>query len=157
MVAAPTIVRRLGLGRTFVSGLLGLGGGFLALALAAPAFAALPPAWSATAAAFPAGLAVTGVSFVNVAFTTLRQELPPPELRGRVIAASRTLAWAGLPVGAALGGAAAESFGVGAVYLGSAAAVVAIGLALTRSSLWRVRGGAGAAAAGSAGAEGDVV
>ncbi len=89
------MARRLGLGRAFVVGLLAMGGGFFALAAAAPAFAALPPVWSTVAAIFPAGLAVTGVSFINVTFTTLRQQLPPPELRGRVIAASRTLSWAG--------------------------------------------------------------
>lgn len=151
IVAAPAIMRRIGLGRAFVCGLLAMGGGFLALTVAAPAFAALPPVWSTVAAIFPAGLAVTGVSFVNVTFTTLRQELPPPELRGRVIAASRTLSWAGLPLGAALGGAAAEAFGVNAVYLGSASAIVALALALLTSSLWQIAGQAGDGDEGSPG------
>jgi hypothetical protein len=115
-----------------------MGGGFLALTLAAPAFKALSPGWATVAAIFPAGLAVIGVSFINVTFTTLRQQLPPAELRGRVIAASRTLSWAGLPVGAALGGAAAEAFGVRPVYLASSAAIVAIALLLTTGSLWRI-------------------
>jgi len=147
VMAAPTIARRIGLGRAFVLGLLALGGGFLALALGAPAFAALSPVWSTVTAVFPAGLAVTGVSFVNVAFTTLRQELPPPELRGRVIAASRTLSWAGLPLGAALGGAAAEAFGVGPVYTGASAGIVALALTLVTGSLWQIRGGAPEASA----------
>jgi MFS family permease len=138
VIAAPTVARRLGLGRAFVLGLLAMGGGFFALAAAAPAFAALSPVWTTVAAIFPAGLAVTGVSFINVTFTTLRQQLPPAELRGRVIAASRTLSWAGLPVGAALGGAAAEAFGVNAVYLASAGAIVVLAAALTGTSLWRV-------------------
>ena len=136
--AAPAISRRLGLGRAFVCGLAAMGGGFLALTLAAPAFKALSPGWATVAAIFPAGLAVIGVSFINVTFTTLRQQLPPAELRGRVIAASRTLSWAGLPVGAALGGAAAEAFGVRPVYLASSAAIVAIALLLTTGSLWRI-------------------
>ncbi|MFH1330297.1 MAG: MFS transporter [Actinomycetota bacterium] len=143
VIAAPTVARRLGLGRAFVCGLLAMGGGFLALAVAAPAFAALSPVWSTVAAIFPAGLAVTGVSFVNVTFTTLRQQLPPPEFRGRVIAASRTLSWAGLPLGAVLGGAAAEAFGVGVVYLASAAAIVALALTLITGSLWHITGQAG--------------
>jgi len=138
VIAAPTVARRLGLGRTFVVGLLAMGGGFFALAAAAPAFAALPPVWTTVAAVFPAGLAVTGVSFINVTFTTLRQQLPPAELRGRVIAASRTLSWAGLPVGAALGGAAAEAFGVNAVYLASAGTIAVLAAALTGTSLWKI-------------------
>jgi hypothetical protein len=141
VIAAPAIIGRLGLGRAFACGLVAMGGGFLALALAAPGFAALSPVGSTIAAIFPAGLAVTGVSLVNVAFTTLRQELPPPLLRGRVIAASRTLAWAGLPLGAVVGGAIGQRFGVGPVYVGASAIIVAIGLSLVRSSLWR--GGAG--------------
>ena len=79
----PGDQRRLGLGRAFVCGLLAMGGGFLALAVAAPAFAALPPVWSTVAAVFPAGLAVTGVSFVNVTFTTLRQRAAPAGAAGR--------------------------------------------------------------------------
>lgn len=138
IVAAPTMARRLGLGRAFVCGLAAMGAGFLALTLAAPAFRALSPVWATVAAVFPAGLAVTGVSFINVTFTTLRQQLPPPELRGRVIAASRTLSWAGLPLGAALGGAAAQAFGVVPVYLASAGAIVAVALLLTTGSLWRI-------------------
>ena len=57
-----------------------------------------------------------------------------------MIAASRTLSWAGLPLGAALGGAAAEAFGINAVYLGSASAIVALALALLTSSLWQIAG-----------------
>jgi MFS family permease len=156
VIAAPAIARRLGLGRAFVSGLAAMGGGFLALALASPTFKALPPGWATVAAVFPAGLAVIGVSFVNVTFTTLRQQLPPPELRGRVIAASRTLSWAGLPLGAALGGAAAEAFGVGPVYLASAGAIVVVSLALVASSLWRMAAPAGEGEpTGSAGDDGD--
>ena len=155
VIAAPQVARRLGLGRAFVCGLLAMGGGFLGLALAAPAFAALPPAWTTVAAVFPAGLAVTGVSFVNVTFTTLRQQLPPPELRGRVIAASRTLSWAGLPVGATLGGAAAEAFGVGPVYVVCSAAIVAVALALIKGSLWRVTRPADEAGGGTPDSLGD--
>jgi len=95
----------------------------------------------------PAGVAVTGVSFLNVAFTTMRQQLPPPELRGRVIAASRTLAWAGLPLGAVLGGAAGQAFGLPVVYTGASATIVAMALLLTATSLWDRQAAAGGAAA----------
>ncbi len=158
IIAAPAIARRLGLGRAFVCGLGAMGGGFLALALAAPAFKALSPGWATVAAIFPAGLAVIGVSFINVTFTTLRQQLPPPELRGRVIAASRTLSWAGLPLGAALGGAAAQAFGVGPVYVACAGAILAVSVVLTTGSLWRVATPEEEGASrGSAGDGGDAV
>ncbi len=139
VVAAPTLARRLGLGRTFVCGLGAMGAGFLALALAAPALAELSPPLTTLFAILPAGVAVTGVSFLNVAFTTMRQQLPPPGLRGRVIAASRTLSWAGLPLGAVLGGAAGQAFGLPAVYTGASATIVAMALFLTGTSLWRIR------------------
>jgi hypothetical protein len=140
VIAAPVAVRRLGLGRTFVCGLAAMGAGFLVLAVSAPALSQLAPGLTTLWAIFPAGLAVTGVSFLNVAFTTLRQQLPPPELRGRVIAASRTLAWAGLPVGAVLGGAAGQAFGLPAVYVGSAATITAMAFLLGATSLWRAPG-----------------
>jgi len=146
VIAAPVAVRRLGLGRTFVCGLAAMGTGFLVLAVAAPALSQLSPGLTTLWAIFPAGLAVTGVSFLNVAFTTLRQQLPPPELRGRVIAASRTLAWAGLPLGAVLGGVAGEAFGLPAVYIGSAATITGMALLLCATSLWRAPGPSAATA-----------
>jgi MFS family permease len=147
VVAAPALARRLGLGRTFVLGLAAMGGGFLALALAASALAALTPLLTTVFAILPAGVAVAGVSFLNVAFTTMRQQLPPPELRGRVISSSRTLAWAGLPLGAVLGGAAGQAFGLPAVYTGAAAAIVGMAVVLTATTLWRGRPVAGGRAA----------
>ena len=96
------------------------------------------PGWATVAAVFPAGLAVIGVSFVNVTFTTLRQQLPPAELRGRVIAASRTLSWAGLPVGAALGGAAAAGLRGGAGLPGLRRGHRGGVPALVTGSLWRI-------------------
>lgn len=139
VIAAPVAVRRLGLGRTFVFGLGAMGAGFLVLAVSAPALSQLAPVFTTVWAVFPAGLAVTGVSLLNVAFTTLRQELPPPQLRGRVIAASRTLSWAGLPLGAVLGGAAGEAFGLPVVYIVSASAIAGTALLLTFTSLWGAR------------------
>jgi len=139
VVAAPVLARRLGLGRTFVVGLGFLGIGFFSLNLAATAIADLTPVASTVAAVFPAGLSVAGVSFANVAFTTMRQQIPPPELLGRVTAASRTLSWALFPVGAVLGGALGEEFGVAVVYLGASAGLLAITLVLLVSPLWRDR------------------
>jgi MFS family permease len=135
--AAPRLARRLGLGRTFVLGLAMLGGGFLALSLLAVPFAALTPVGSTLAAIVPAGIAVAGASFTNVAFTTLRQQIPPPELLGRVISASRTISWAGIPIGAALGGRLAEGFGVPAVYTASSAALLGAAVLVASTRLGR--------------------
>lgn len=137
VIAAPRITRRLGLGRVFVLGFLLLGGGFLVLALTASTLASLDPVVTTAVAIVPAGIAVAGVSFANVSVTTLRQQLTPAPLLGRVIAASRTLAWAGLPIGAALGGILGEELGVGTVYVAASAAIAAWALGLLTTRLWR--------------------
>ncbi len=139
LAAAPVLARRFGLGRVFVIGLFFLGAGFFALSVTAPAIAQLSPVASTVASVFPAGLSVAGVSFANVAFTTLRQQIPPQHLLGRVTAASRTLAWALLPVGATVGGALGQAFGVSAVYIGASTVLLVVALSLGTSSLWRVR------------------
>ncbi len=137
VAAAPALTRRLGLGRSFVLGLGMLGSGFFVLNLAAPGLAALDSGWTTVAATVPAGFSVAGVSIANVAFATLRQQLPPARVLGRVIAASRTLAWAGLPVGPLLGGALAEAFGLGVVYGAASGLLLVITGAMLASTLWR--------------------
>jgi MFS family permease len=123
---APRVSNRMPLGTMYVIGLFFVGGGFLALAL-------LRSFW----AVFPAGLTFAGMAWVNVALTTMRQRLSPPELLGRVIAASRTLAWVGLPVGAAMGGLLAGWLGVIPVYIGGSLLVIAIALFLLTTDLVR--------------------
>jgi MFS family permease len=110
----------------YVIGLALLGSGFLAVALIG--------SWIAV---IPAGIAITGVTWVNVALVTMRQQLAPPDQMGRVIAASRTFAWAGLPLGAALGGWLAGIYGVVPVYLGGSIGVIIVALLLTRTALYR--------------------
>lgn len=48
---------------------------------------------------------------------TLRQQLTPDHLQGRVHASGRMIAWGGYPFGSLLGGIAATAFGVQAVYI----------------------------------------
>jgi MFS family permease len=48
---------------------------------------------------------------------TVRQQLTPDELQGRVNTTGRMIAWGGTPFGALLGGACAEAFGVQVAYL----------------------------------------
>jgi hypothetical protein len=125
---ATTVSKRLSLGWMYIVGLSMLGGGFLLVVLMGNWFAVIP-----------AGIAVTGVTWVNVALVTLRQRLAPPDQMGRVIAASRTLAWAGLPLGAALGGLLASQFGIVPVYLAGSIGVLAVTVFLSRTALVRDR------------------
>ena len=124
--AAPRVSTRLPLGTMYVIGLFFVGGGFLALALIGSFIAVIP-----------AGLTFAGMAWVNVSLTTMRQRLTPPELLGRVIAASRTLAWLGLPLGAAVGGLIAGYVGVVPVYIGGSLLVIAIATALLGTALVR--------------------
>ena len=112
---APRVASTVPLGTMYAVGLFLVGGGFLALSF-------IRSFW----AVIPAGLAFAGMAWVNVALTTMRQRLTPPELLGRVIAASRTLAWIGLPVGAALGGMLAGYIGLIPVYVGGSILVIVI-------------------------------
>ena len=137
VVAAPRLSRSLGLGRVFVLGFFLLGGGFLLLALISPWLAGLPAVGATAIATVPAGIAVAGVSFANVSVVTLRQRLTPEAMLGRVIAASRTLAWAGLPLGAALGGVLGEIVGVRSVYVACSSGILVGAMALLTTSLWR--------------------
>lgn len=135
---AGRVARRVPLGSMYVFGLVLLGGGFLVVALI--------PSWFSI---IPAGAAITGVTWVNVALVTLRQRLAPADQMGRVIAASRTFAWAGLPAGAALGGVLAGWFGIVPVYIGGAVAVLGVAVFLTTTALYRnpVMGSPGSEAA----------
>ena len=123
---APRVSTRLPLGTMYVIGLFLVGGGFLALALMGSFLAVIP-----------AGLTFAGMAWVNVSLTTMRQRLTPPVLLGRVIAASRTLAWLGLPLGAALGGMIAGQVGVVPVYVGGSLLVLAIATFLLGTALVR--------------------
>jgi len=123
---AGRVAKRLPLGTMYVIGLALLGAGFLAVAVIG--------SWVAI---IPAGVAITGVTWVNVALVTMRQQLAPPDQMGRVIAASRTFAWAGLPLGAALGGWLAGIYGVVPVYLVGSTSVIIVAVLLTRTALFR--------------------
>lgn len=63
---------------------------------------------------------------VNVNTYTIRHETVPSRLLGRVFAVARFLAWSANPLGAVLGGIAAERFGTPPVFV-AAAVVVLLG------------------------------
>jgi len=82
-------------------------------------------------AVIPAGFALAGLGWTNVAFTTMRQELTPDRLLGRVMASTRTLSWLLIPLGASVGGFVAAEVGLRAVYVAGSLLVLATALILT--------------------------
>jgi MFS family permease len=123
---APRLVRTLGLGRSVVIGGLLFGAGAIG--------AGFTPSWPA---ALPFGIAMAGVSLSQVAFVTLRQTLTPPARLGRVVAASRTISWGGIPVGAAVGGWLGDVIGLRPLFVGGGIAIAAIAALLILGPLWR--------------------
>ncbi|HEY5579195.1 MAG TPA: MFS transporter [Acidimicrobiia bacterium] len=100
------VIRRIGPGATIqtivgVSAVLSLGMG-LARSVVAVAIIA-------------AGYGLFSTSW-NVVSVTLRQELTPDQLRGRVASVARLLAWGTQPLGALLGGIVARAFGLRAPF-----------------------------------------
>jgi predicted MFS family arabinose efflux permease len=69
---------------------------------------------------------------------TIRQQLTPDELQGRVNTSARMVALGGTPVGALLGGVAADAFGVRETYLVAAIPVVVAAFALWFSPVRRL-------------------
>jgi MFS family permease len=125
----PYVTHRLGLGRTFVLGVILLGAGMF-LASFATGF---------LGGASSVFLSFYGVSWVQVSLITYRQSFTPSWLLGRVTAASRTVAWASLPVGAALGGLLAEQIGVVTLFRTAPLLVIAAGILLVLTQVWTVR------------------
>lgn len=95
-------------------------GTFPALLAAIATFPAMTLAPAVTAAWQPiaAALVLTGVSNVmwNVLTVSLRQQITPDHLLGRMNAGYRLLAWGTMPLGAAVGGIVGEWAGVRGVF-----------------------------------------
>ena len=125
-LVADRVARRLKLGRMFVVGLAVVGVGLIGTARS-----------DSFLAVIPVGMVLLGVGWVNVAMATLRQRLTPKERLGRVAATSRTIAWAGMPLGGVLGGVIGESAGLGPLYTGAAGVVFAVVAFLAVTDLWR--------------------
>ncbi|WP_440098588.1 MFS transporter [Streptosporangium sp. H16] len=77
-----------------------------------------PVALDANAWLVSVGMVIAGAgsSVWRILVATLRQNLTPPELLGRVYAASRVLSWGVIPAGAALAGIGAEVWDVRTVF-----------------------------------------
>jgi MFS family permease len=134
VMTAPRLVRRIGLGRSVVVGGFMFGAGALATGLVDGWWAVLT-----------LGLALSGVSVNQVGFATLRQRLTPPDHLGRVVSASRTIAWAGIPVGASLGGLVGDHIGLRPLFAGGGIAICGVAALMILGPLWRIAP-AGAAA-----------
>lgn len=122
--AAGRIMETFGVGRSVILGglLFGLGA----------ASAGTAPGWWAVV---PFGVATGGVAVNQAAFVTLRQRLTPPQKMGRVIAASRTIAWMGIPIGASLGGVLGDAIGLRPLFVGGGALIVLVSILLAGGPL----------------------
>ncbi|HEX7308069.1 MFS transporter [Lentzea sp.] len=118
-LTAAAAARRLGPGTVMIVGKAGVGVAILVLGLAAEA-------WVAAAM-----MAVTGALMTaeKVVVSTLRQQIVPAELLGRVLSSSRLVVMAGGPVGAALGGVLAGVFAVQVSYVVAGGFLVLVALA----------------------------
>jgi predicted MFS family arabinose efflux permease len=125
---APRLIRAVGLGRGVIigAGLFGLG-------------ATVAGTTIGVVTVFPFGLAMAGVSINQVAFVTLRQRLTSPDRLGRVVAASRTISFAGIPLGAALGGVLGDAIGLRPLFVGGGLLIAATAALLVGGPLWTVR------------------
>ena len=121
----PKLAKRMHLGRMFVFGLFLFGAGFILMVFSGSFWGFIP-----------AGLGVGGVGYANIAIVTMRQRLSPPEMLGRVVAASRTISWSLIPLGAAIGGALADWVGILPVYLVGSAGVIVAAVAVIRTEVW---------------------
>ncbi|SHG57327.1 Fucose permease [Streptoalloteichus hindustanus] len=106
-LAAAAAGKRFGPGTVVLAGKAGVGTAVLVLGLVANA-------WVAAAMMMVTGALMTAE---KVVVSTLRQQIVPNELLGRVLSSSRLVVMTGGPVGAALGGVLASLFAVQVSYV----------------------------------------
>ncbi|HUQ56506.1 MFS transporter [Lentzea sp.] len=118
-LTAAAAGRRFGPGTVMLVGKTGVGAAILVLGLVANS-------WVAAAM-----MAVTGALMTaeKVVVSTLRQQMVPDELLGRVLSSSRLVVMIGGPVGAALGGVLATVFAVQVSYVAAGVFLILVALA----------------------------
>lgn len=126
---APRMRRRLGYGTCWIGGLLGSG-----LVLAALAFAGAIPLILPLSVAW----VFLGV-LMGITNMTLRQEITPDHLLGRVTAAFWTLAGITAPLGAAMSTSLAAVFGVPAVLVGMGCMLASLAVVSLFTPIWHRR------------------
>lgn len=99
----------------------------------------LPSALGADLWVVAAGLVLAGAgsSVWRILVAVIRQQAAPPELLGRVYAASRVISWGALPLGSALAGLVATVAGVQAALISASAVAVVVAVAFV--PIWRAR------------------
>jgi MFS family permease len=117
-LAAAAASKRFGPGTVMLAGKAGVGAAILVLGLVANA-------WVAGAMMMATGALMTAE---KVVVSTLRQQIVPNELLGRVLSSSRLVVMAGGPVGAALGGVLASLFAVQVSYVASGVFLILVTL-----------------------------
>ncbi|WP_336207535.1 MFS transporter [Nonomuraea sp. LPB2021202275-12-8] len=90
------------------------------------------PAWAVAGGAVVAG---AGSSIWRILVATIRQNLSPPDLLGRVYSASRVISWGVLPPGAALAGVVAEVWDVRTAFVLATVLAVAVLATFVRYAL----------------------
>jgi MFS family permease len=100
----------------------------LIVAVLSGAASLLTPALTANPVVVGVVFALGSVMLIcwNVVTVSLRQRITPDRLLGRVNAGYRLLAWGSMPLGAALGGALAEGFGLRPTFVVTSALVVVL-------------------------------
>jgi len=125
-LSASRLMAAIGVGRSVVLGALLFGLGAVVTGVSEGWWAILP-----------LGFATGGVAINQAAFVTLRQRLTPPAMLGRVISASRTIAWVGIPLGATAGGLLGDKIGLRPLFLGGGTIIVAVSVLIAFSPLGR--------------------
>ncbi len=127
-MVAPSVVRLFGLGKTLIIGFVAFGLGLALFANIEYSFIGL--------AQVAVGWA--GLQLLNVPLMTIRQHYTPSVMLGRVLSATRAVGWASLPIGALLGTALSDGFGLFVPLAKGAPLLMAvIGLALIPTVVWR--------------------
>ncbi|GIH27802.1 MFS transporter [Acrocarpospora phusangensis] len=121
------VVRTLGLGATLI-------GAALLAVLPILLIASAGPGLGSLLISVAIGIQLAGISVYNINQISLRQAITPTELQGRMNASMRFAVWGTLPLGAAIGGALGDAFGVRPMLwaLGFVAVLVCLPLLLTR-------------------------
>lgn len=131
-LAAPRLIKKLGLGRVLTIGMFVFGGMFLLAVQTRYGFLALGSFF----------LLFVGLSMVNVPLATIRQIYTPQAMLGRVISAARTIGWSTLPIGALLGTALADNTGYKTIAQLAPLLLLLTAVGLLFTSIWSSTTGA---------------
>jgi len=126
-VISPRAISVFGLGRTMIVGMIGFG--VLFTLFVNSTYGVIGLTWLFLSFVF--------LQLVNVPVTTIRQVYTPSVLLGRVVTATRAVGWATLPLGALVGTAVADRIGFATATRWAPAFIIAVGLILSISIIWK--------------------